>query len=116
MHEKCIVHRDLKSENIMNHNGIFKIIDFGFSKKLPSNSEAFKGTVLGTIITMAPEVIRKQNYGVKADIWSLGIIFYEMIYGRLPYEPMPSFEMYEQILSKSIFGKDGEVEGFKPSI
>lgn len=85
MHRLNIIHRDLKSENIMCHNGIYKIVDLGFAKMLPSNSDVYNGTVLGTIITMAPEVMRREKYGVKADIWSLGVILYEMVYGILPY-------------------------------
>ena len=62
----------------MFHNSILKIVDLGFSKTLPGqNSESIAfGTTLGTIITMAPEVMRKQKYGLKADIWSIGIILY----------------------------------------
>lgn len=75
MHEKNIIHRDLKADNIMSHNGIYKIVDLGFAKLVPKDSETYN-TTLGTIITMAPEVMRKQKYGLKADIWSIGIIFY----------------------------------------
>ena len=70
---------------------------------LPSSSDVYMGTVLGTIITMAPEVMRKKEYGVKADIWSIGVIFYEMVYGQIPFEPMRAPEMYEQIITKDIF-------------
>lgn len=77
----------------MAHNGIYKIVDLGFAKMLPPDA-VIVGTVLGTIITMAPEVMRREKYGLKADIWSIGVILYEMIYGRLPYEPMKSVEMY----------------------
>lgn len=52
MHEKNIVHRDLKTDNIMSHNGVYKIVDLGFAKMIPN--EEIYGTVLGTIITMAP--------------------------------------------------------------
>ncbi len=56
MHRHKIVHRDLKPDNIMNHNGTYKIIDLGFSKKLEISQESMevKGTALGTITTMAP--------------------------------------------------------------
>jgi serine/threonine-protein kinase ULK/ATG1 len=73
----------------MSHNCVYKIVDFGFAKLIPGNTDIY-GTVLGTIITMAPEVMRRQKYGLKADIWSIGIILYEMIYGKLPYDPMKS--------------------------
>lgn len=45
-----------------------------------------KNTILGSLITMAPEVIRKQRYGLKADIWSLGVIFFQLIFGRSPFK------------------------------
>lgn len=54
MHKRCIVHRDLKSDNIMSHNRSFKIIDLGFAKLLPSDEKIYKGTWCGTLITMAP--------------------------------------------------------------
>ena len=60
----------------MFHNQILKIVDLGFSKALPSGDGVQYGTTLGTIITMAPEVMKKQKYGLKADIWSIGIILY----------------------------------------
>lgn len=115
MHKHNIIHRDIKSENIMSHNGVFKLVDLGFAKMLPSNSDIFTGTILGTIITMAPEVMRRKPYGVKADIWSLGVIFYEMIYGKIPFEPMKAPDMYEQILNKDIFPNGGRINGVKPS-
>lgn len=52
MHRENIIHRDLKTDNIMSHNGIYKIVDLGFAKMIPT--EELFGTVLGTIITMAP--------------------------------------------------------------
>lgn len=58
MHKENIIHRDLKSDNIMSHNGVYKIVDLGFAKKIPPESDIY-GTVLGTIITMAPEVMRR---------------------------------------------------------
>jgi serine/threonine-protein kinase ULK/ATG1 len=59
--------------------------------------------------------MKRQKYGLKADIWSIGIILYEMIYGKLPYDPMKSTEMYDQIMKKNIFPNEGKVNGVKPS-
>ena len=70
LHRHRIVHRDLKAENIMSHNGTYKIIDFGFSKKLQiaqDNAEV-KNTTLGTTTTMAPEVMGRRPYGLKVKI------------------------------------------------
>ena len=71
LHKHNIIHRDLKAENIMSHNGKYKIIDFGFSKKLQISQEnaEIKGTSLGTITTMAPEVMSKKPYGLKVSIY-----------------------------------------------
>ena len=113
MHQKNIVHRDLKTDNIMLHNGIIKIIDLGFSKML--DEEGLTETPLGTITTMAPEIITRQKYGLKADIWSIGVIFYEMIYGVLPYAPMKPNQMYEAMVTKNIFPNDGKRKGIRPS-
>ena len=86
MHRNGIIHRDLKAENIMMHNSKFKIADFGFSKKLDNENVIGQFTVLGTKTTMAPEVRANEKYGVKADIWSLGVIFYTMICSNIDFD------------------------------
>ena len=79
LHEQLVLHRDIKLKNIMVHNGVLKIADFGLSKM-----GSVATTVVGTPYTKAPEVFKKKKYDNKADIWSLGIIFYQMIF-RLQY-------------------------------
>jgi serine/threonine protein kinase len=76
LHSYKIVHRDLKAENIMSHNGTYKIIDFGFSKKLQISQEGaeVRNTSLGTITTMAPEVMSRKPYGLKVAVLSLRLI------------------------------------------
>ena len=88
MNENNIVHRDLKLENILvkytdksKKKFIPKLCDFGFSKEI----EFGQNTVLGTPYTMAPEVIKKEEYGPKADLWSLGVIIYYCHFKKLPY-------------------------------
>lgn len=80
-----IMHRDLKPSNIMVHNGKLKLGDFGFCKSL-ENQRDLAQTMLGSPIYMAPEVLRGEIYTIKADIWSLGVVIYEMAYGFCPYE------------------------------
>jgi serine/threonine protein kinase len=81
----------------MDHEGCYKIIDLGFSKKLEISEERaeIKGTTLGTVTTMAPEVMSRKNYGLKADIWSIGVIFFQMIFGQMPYDSVSAKQRYE---------------------
>lgn len=80
-----IMHRDLKPDNILIHNGAIKIADFGFSKMLKSPTDLAQ-TMLGSPIYMAPEVIKGEIYTMKADIWSLGVVLYEMVFGYCPFQ------------------------------
>ncbi|KRW98506.1 Protein kinase-like domain [Pseudocohnilembus persalinus] len=85
LHEQNIIHRDLKLENILRHNDQIKLCDLGFAKQLNSPQETTK-TILGTSVTMAPEILLGKKYGIEADIYSLGVILYCMVLGRYPYK------------------------------
>lgn len=78
------MHRDMKPDNIFFHNDIIKLGDFGFCKNL-SSAEDMAKTMLGSPIYMAPEVLKGEIYSIKADIWSLGVVLYEMIFGVCPF-------------------------------
>lgn len=79
-----MLHRDLKPENILFHNGQLKLADFGLCKGLKPEEHMTK-TMLGSPIYMAPEVLKAESYTSKADIWSLGVIIFEMLYGYCPF-------------------------------
>ena len=78
-----IVHRDLKPANILHQNGNLKIADFGMSKV--QDQHALLRSHVGTPYYMAPQILQKIDYTRKCDIWSLGVIFYELLFGCLPW-------------------------------
>ncbi len=112
-HEAGIVHRDIKPENIMlRRDGIVKVLDFGLAKlteptptsdvDMEAPTSAIKtdpGMVIGTTIYMSPEQARGAPVDSRTDIFSLGVLIYEMVAGRLPFEGTNKMEILASILS-----------------
>ena len=95
-----IIHRDFKLANILKHNGIIKIADFGFSKLL--GKDGMTATMLGSPLNMAPEVLIGSIYTNKADIWSIGTVFFEMLFNRPAYIAGNIIDLIRNIKTKKL--------------
>ena len=85
-HEKGVIHRDIKSSNIMiTKDGKVKIMDFGLAKLSDNSVITVKGTTLGTAAYMSPEQAQGKSSTYLSDIWSLGVVAYEILTGELPF-------------------------------
>lgn len=107
IHDRKIVHRDLKSQNVfLNGNNQIKLGDFGISKIL-KNTHQLLSSFVGTWYYISPEIIRGKLYNFKTDIWSLGVILYEMCALKLPFRGKDQFVLQRKI-------KEGSYQAIPP--
>ncbi len=103
LHKNNLIHRDIKPENMLiTQNGILKLCDFGCCTPC-GNGE--RKTFCGTVEYMAPEIVKREGYREKADVWSLGVLLYEMLHGYSPFHGRRDQDTINQILeNKLTFG------------
>lgn len=107
LHENNIVHRDLAARNVLIHNAEPKISDFGMSRKLKEASQVGKtASNIGPIRWMAPESLSDQSYSTKSDVWTFGIVLYEITARQEPH-------ITESLLTVGTKIRD---EGFTPLV
>jgi eukaryotic-like serine/threonine-protein kinase len=115
-HDAGVVHRDIKPENIMlRRDGYLKVLDFGLAKLTEKHTERQRiepeartrgmvktdvGVVMGTVAYMSPEQTRGQDIDARTDIWSLGVVLYEMVTGRVPFEGTTNSDLIVSILER----------------
>jgi serine/threonine protein kinase/Flp pilus assembly protein TadD len=108
-HERGVIHRDLKTANVMiTPAGRVKILDFGLAKRLASEelgeatrsqlSLTEEGMIAGTLPYLAPETLQGHPADARSDIWALGVVLYEMAAGKRPFEGRTGFELTSAIL------------------
>lgn len=99
-HSKKVIHRDIKPENLLvGSKGEVKLADFGWSVHAPSSRRA---TVCGTLDYLPPEMVQGKMHTEKVDLWSLGVLCYEFLVGKPPFESTNYDQTYKRI-SKAIF-------------
>jgi len=112
-HGKDIIHRDLKPHNIMiSSKGEVKILDFGIARMTTLSDITKTGTSLGSPEYMAPELFAANTYDPRTDIYSLGVIFYEMIVGSLPFQGDSLAVLFSQHLNDA----PSPISGFRQDI
>ncbi|MBS2968937.1 Stk1 family PASTA domain-containing Ser/Thr kinase [Metabacillus sp. KIGAM252] len=112
-HENFIVHRDIKPHNILlDHDGSVKVTDFGIAMALSSATITHTNSVLGSVHYLSPEQARGGLATKKSDLYSLGIVLYEMLTGRVPYDG----ESAVSIALKHLQSETPSPERWNPSI
>jgi NIMA (never in mitosis gene a)-related kinase len=102
VHDRKIIHRDLKGANVfLTKKGIVKIGDFGIAKVLSHTVQKAR-TMVGTPYYLSPEIVQSKPYNNKTDIWSLGVMLYELCALKPPFDA-PSIHLLSMKIVRGIY-------------
>ncbi|GMY38287.1 serine/threonine-protein kinase TIO [Fagus crenata] len=113
LHSNRIIHRDMKPQNILIGAGsVVKLCDFGFARAMSTNTVVLR-SIKGTPLYMAPELVREQPYNHTADLWSLGVILYELFVGQPPFYTNSVYALIRHIVKDPVKYPDNMSQNFK---
>ncbi|XP_032370938.1 serine/threonine-protein kinase ULK3 isoform X2 [Etheostoma spectabile] len=104
LHERNISHLDLKPQNILLSGSVLKLADFGFAQYMSPWDE--QSVLRGSPLYMAPEMVCRRQYDSRVDLWSVGVILYEALFGRAPFASRSYAELEEKIRSNQPIEKE----------
>lgn len=102
LHSNRVIHRDMKPQNILvGAHGRVKLCDFGFARAMSSNTVVLT-SIKGTPLYMAPELVKEQPYDLTVDLWSLGVILYELLVGQPPFYTNSIYSLVNHIVKDPV--------------
>ncbi len=116
-HENHIVHRDIKPHNILvTREGIAKVTDFGIARAVTSSTVTNTGSVIGSVHYFSPEQARGGYIDEKSDLYSLGIVLYEMVTGKVPFEGESPISIALKHIQETVIPPADLIEGIPPGL
>jgi serine/threonine protein kinase len=113
LHSNRVIHRDMKPQNVLiGRDGVVKLCDFGFARSVRSQSMVMT-SIKGTPLYMAPELVQEQPYNHTVDLWSLGVILYELFCGKPPFFTNSIYTLIQKIVREPLQWPDDISSEFK---
>ncbi|CAK81842.1 unnamed protein product (macronuclear) [Paramecium tetraurelia] len=96
------IHRDIKPENCLVKSNVYKVADFGFATKIDITGRQLLRECVGTPIYMSPQILNKQQYSAKSDIWSIGMMYYEILFGKTAWSCRDMYSLLKSIKTQPL--------------